>query len=171
MKPWDLMLDGVKPGRALITSRAETTEAVKIVLGKATRLVRAMQTDLSPFEFSSVAMIERIEALMLSHRNARVRLLVDQPDWLETRAARLRLLQRRYSHALEMRVASGDDPVGDEACVIADSHSIIELRPSAQARGDLWLHHEPRVQPIANGFDRRWESAAHNLAVVPLGLG
>jgi len=171
MKPSELKLDGNAPERALITSRADYEDAVRIVLGSATRLLRAMHADLSLFELSRAASVNQLERLLLGHRNARIRLLVDQPEWLESRAARLRLLQRHYSHALELRVASNDDPVGEDACVIADQHSVLNLQPGVGERGDLWMHHEPRVKAIANAFDRRWEVAAHNLAVVPLGLG
>ena len=171
MKPGELKLDGSVPERALITSQADCGDAVRIVLGSATRLLRAIHADLSLFDLSSVANVQQLERLLLGHRSARVRLLVDRSEWLESRSARLRLLQRHYSHALELRVASTDDPVGDEACVIADNHSVVNLQPSEHVRGDLWVHHEPRVKAIAATFDRRWEVAAHNLAVVPLGLG
>jgi hypothetical protein len=171
MKPSELVLDGNTPGRALVTSRAELDEALLIALSAAKRLVRALDRDLSALNLSSVAAVEKFEALLLGHRNARIRLLVDDSAWLDIGAPRLRLLQRRFSHALEMRVASSDDPVGDDTYLLADQHAALNLRPSAHAKGDLWLHNEPLVQPLASAFDRRWDAAAHNVAVVPLGLG
>jgi hypothetical protein len=171
VKPNNLIVDGKTPGRALITSRAELADAVLIALAAAQRLVRALHRDLSLFDLASVACVERIETFLLAHRNARVRLLVDDAHWLDLQAPRLRLLHRRFPHALEMRVASTDDPVGDDAYLLADHHGALNLRPSAQSRGDVWLHNEPQVQPLSSAFDRRWDAAAHNIAVVPLGLG
>lgn len=171
MKPSELLLADDAPERALITSRAETHDAVLIALRLAKRLVRCLQRDLSVFDLDAPAVTERLAELLHSHRSARVQLLVDDSAWLETSAPRLRALQRRYSHALEIRVASEDDPVGEDAILLADDHTALELKPTASARGDLWVHNKPRVQPLAAAFARRWDAGGHNLAVVPLGLG
>jgi hypothetical protein len=171
MKPADLTPDSGAPQRALITSRAETVEATLLALALARRTVRCQQRDLSPFDLAGRAAEGELRRLLLAHRQARVRLLVDDATWLETRAPRLRALQRQFSHALELRVAAADDPVGDDAVLLVDDHIALELKPSATARGDVWLHHPARVQPLAAAFDRRWESGGHNLAVAPLGLG
>lgn len=171
MKPSELQPADGAPQRALITSRAETHEAVLVALDAATRLVRCMHRDLAVFDLGSVAAEQRLHRLLLGHRTARVQLLVDDAAWLDSQAPRLRALQRRFAHALEMRVASADDPVGDDACLLADDHALLELKPTAVARGDLWLHNKPHLQPQAAAFVRRWNAAGHNLAVAPLGLG
>lgn len=170
MKPSELMLSAGTPERALITSRAETHEAVLVALQLAQRSVRCLHRDLSVFALDRPAVTERLARLLHSQRSARIQLLVDDGAWLETAAPRLRALQRRYSHALEIRVASEDDAVGDDAYLLIDDHCALELKPTATARGDLWVHNKPRVQPLAAGFERRWDAGGHNLAVVPLGL-
>jgi hypothetical protein len=171
MKPSELLLDDPAPQRVLITSRDELHDAVRIAIRVARRTVRCLHRDLSVFDLAAIDATEALSGLLLGHRNARVRLLVDDPAWLDTRAARLRLLQQRFPHALELRVASTDDPVGDDAVVLADDHAALQLAPSATARGDLWVHNKPHAQPLVAAFDRRWDAGAHNLAVVPLGLG
>lgn len=170
MTPSELKTDGT-PQRALITTRAEAQQAVLVALGSARHLVRALHHDLSPFRLSSVAAVERLHGVLLGRRDARIRLLVDDPVWLDSEAARLRLLQRRFSHAIELRVASIEDAIGDDGYLIADDHSVLSLTAGRLLRGDLWLNHKPRVQPLAAAFDRRWDAAAHNLPVSPLGLG
>jgi hypothetical protein len=170
MKPSELTPADQLPQRALITSRAETHEAVEIVLGIARRSVRCLHRDLAVFDLASVAAERSLRRLLLSHRLANVQLLVDDAAWLETRAPRLRALQRDFAHALEIRVAAADDPIGDDACLLVDDHAALELKPSAVARGDLWLYNKPHVQPLASSFTRRWNAGGHNLAVVPLGL-
>ncbi len=171
MKPADLRPADSAPQRALITSRAETHEAVLIALDVATRTIRGMHRDLTAFDLGSVAAVAKLHRLLLGHRSARVQLLVDDAAWLDSNAPRLRALQRSFPHALELRAASADDPVGDDACLLADDHALLELRPTAAARGDLWLHNKPHLQPQAASFLRRWNAAGHNLAVAPLGLG
>lgn len=166
----ELRIEDPRPQRAWVTSRHDVARAVAVVLGGARRIVRAMQRDLAPFELSTVAATDRIERFLLANRGARVRLLVDDVAWLDTAAARLRQLQRFFPHAIEMRVAAEGDPVGDDACLLADARHTLLLAPSGQGLGDLWLNHEPHAQTWAALFDRRWEAAAHNLPVAPLGL-
>ena len=171
MKPKELLLDDPAPQRVLITSRDELGDAVRLALRTAKRTVRCLHRDLSAFELATIDATEALTTLLLGHRNARVKMLVDDPVWLDTRAARLRLLQQRFPHALELRVTAPDDPAGDDACVLADDHAVLQLAPSPTARGDLWVHNKPHAQPFIAAFDRRWDAGAHNLAVIPLGLG
>lgn len=171
MKPAELSLGDPAPQRALVTSRAETHDAVLIAIRAATRMLRGLQRDLALFDLTSVESTERMAAVLLAHRSARIRLLVDDPTWLDMHAARLRALQQRFPHALELRVASIDDPVGDDASLIADDAVVLDMKPTSHARGDLWLNNKPHAQPLISAFDRRWEAAAHNLPVAPLGLG
>ena len=159
------------PQRTLITSRAETQAAVVQAIESATRRVLCIHSDLSIFDLARTEVVGLMSKFLLAHRSARVRLLVDDAVWLDTRAARLRALQLRFPLALEMRVASLDDPVGDDATLIADDATVLDMKPTAQARGDLWLNNKPHAQPLIAAFARRWEAAAHNLPVVPLGLG
>jgi hypothetical protein len=159
------------PKRTLITSRAETQAALLQAIGVATRRVLCIHFDLSIFDLSRTEVVDLLAKFLLAHRSARARLLVDDATWLDTRAARLRALQQRFPLALEMRVASLDDPVGDDAALIVDDTTVLDMKPTAQARGDLWLNNKPHAQPLVAAFDRRWEGAGHNLPVVPLGLG
>lgn len=170
MKPSELVLFDPAPQRALISSRSEAQEAVIVAIAAGQRILRCLHVDLAPFELSSIAAVGQLNRLLLSHRMAQVRLLVDDATWLEARAARLRQLQQRFPHALLMRVASTDDPVGDDAAIIADSAVALRLEPTPVAHGDLWLNNAPHAQPMIAAFDRRWDAAAHNLPVVPLGL-
>jgi len=158
------------PQRVLIASREELHEAVRIALGSGHRTVRALHRDLSVFDLSSIAATDSMRQLLLGDRGARIRMLVDDAAWLETRAARLRLLQRRFAHALELRVASDEDPVGEDACVLVDDHASLELRATRTTSGALWLHNKPHAQPLIAAFDRRWNAAGHNLPASPLGL-
>jgi hypothetical protein len=170
MNPSEVLPGDPTPQRVLISSRGELHEAVRVALVSGHRMVRALHRDLSVFDLSSIAATESLRQLLLGDRSARIRLLVDDAAWLETRAARLRLLQRRFAHALELRIASDEDPVGEDACVLVDDHAAIELRATRSTSGSLWLHHKPHAQPLIAAFDRRWNAAGHNLPASPLGL-
>lgn len=162
--------DEAQPQRTWLSGRAEIPAAVQRLIGLGQRQLRGADRDLEAFGLSSSAAVAAMERFLLDHRSARVRLLVDEAVWLDARAPRLRALQRRFPHALELRIASSDDAVGEDSFLIADDRHLLMLKRTPQGIGDLWVNNEPHAQPWASGFDRRWEAAAHNLPVAPLGL-
>src|SRR5256885_16900008 len=107
----ELPADDSLPQRVLVTSRADIIPAVLALLKRAQREVRCLHHDLGPFDLAQSGTVDAVHALLHASRYARVRLLVDVTSWLDAHAARLRLLQRQFSHAVEMRCASSDDPV------------------------------------------------------------
>ena len=158
------------PQRVLLGARDEVRAALLGVLGAAQREVRIMARDLSVFGLDQGEIVATFERLLMSNRRARVRLLADDIQWIEARAPRLKRLQRSFTHALQIRVAAHEDAVGDEACLLVDSDTSLRLEHTARARGEVWLHNETRLQPLGAIFERRWDAAAHDLAVAPLGL-
>jgi hypothetical protein len=161
---------GERPARVRLTRRDEIEGVALALVDTARRTVRCMHRDASGFGLSRAAMVERLQRFLSSHPGARLRLLVDDSAWLERDAPRLKLLQQHYTHAIEVRMANQEDPVGDDAALlIDDAHSLV-LAQTAQGIGDVWFGNAPRAQPLVASFERRWHSAAYNLAVHPLGL-
>jgi hypothetical protein len=160
----------ITPQRRLIGSRAELAAAVDEVLALKPRLLRIAAQDASVFALDQRRVVDALEALLHANRQARVQVLVDHAQWIETRAPRLKQAQRRHPHAIELRQASVDDPVGEDVHLIADAAHSIDIRAGKLVAGDLWLNNRPRAQPLASTFERRWAAAAHNLPVSPLGL-
>src|SRR5690606_1926127 len=140
----------------LLNSRADIHAALLGVLGIARREVRIMARDLAVFAPDRREVVEAFERLLLADRRARVRLLADDVTWIEARAPRLKRLQRSFSHALLLRAAAAEDAVGDEACVLVDGDISVRLEHTANALGEVWLHNETRLQPLASDFERRW---------------
>lgn len=158
------------PVKLMINSRADLDAGVALVLGAAQRALRCAAAYLSVFGLSTSAATVQLRALLHSGRMHQVRLLVDDLQWIETRAPRLKALQREFPHALLIRVADREDAVGDDAIVLADDRHTLQLRPSKVVHGEMWLNNGPYAQPLLAAFDRRWDRAAHNAAVAPLGL-
>lgn len=158
------------PVKMPLGSRAELDSAVLMVLGAARRTLRCASADLSIFGLASRAAVELMRALLLANRANTVRLLVDDPAWIEEHAARIKLLQRDFAHALQIRVADREDSVGADRVILGDDCHALQLRDAPIVHGELWLNHVAYAQPLLAAFDRRWDRAAHNLAVAPLGL-
>lgn len=161
---------GATPQRALISRRMEIAVAIDRLLHTANRDVVCMQHDLEPLGLGSIAVVERLEPLLASRRDARVRLLVDDTRWIDGQAARLRTLQRHYAHALEIRMANADDAVGEDTVVVVDGRHVLDLQIGKLVQGDLWLNHPLNARQWVEVFERRWAHAGHNLPVQPLGL-
>lgn len=159
-----------QPLRVQLATRDEVDGVCLALLDVAQRTVRCLHRNLAVFELARPATIERLHRFLRGHHAARVQLLVDDAAWLERDAARLKLLQRQFSHAIEIRVANPEDPVGDDAVLLIDDQHSLVLARAAHAIGELWFGNAPHAQPLVAAFERRWEAAAHNLAVYPLGL-
>lgn len=158
------------PQRGLIESQADLGTALLLLATRARHQLRIESADLSVFALGDPDLCAALRALLLGASGSRVLLLADDLQWIDTRAPRLRALQRQFSHALLLRHANRDDPVADSMVVIGDDVDAIRLRPGPAVNGDLWCNNAPFVQPLAAAFDRRWQHAVHNQPVVPLGL-
>jgi hypothetical protein len=158
------------PQRVLIGSRAELEAALLLLIGRARRQLRIATADLSVLSLGNLQPVTAMRAMLLAHPGNRVHLLVDDMTWLDTRAPRLRGLQRDFSHALLIRCADAQDPVGHDVVAIGDDLDALRLQPTVGVLGELWCHHGPFAQPLLAEFDRRWEHASHNQPAQPLGL-
>ncbi len=158
------------PQRVLIGSRAELEAALLLLIGRARRQLRIAAADLSALSLGNLQPVTAMREVLLAHPGNRIHLLVDDMTWLDTRAPRLRSLQRDFSHALLIRCADSQDPVGHDVVAIGDDLDALRLQPTVGVLGELWCHHSPFAQPLLTEFDRRWEHASHNQPSQPLGL-
>lgn len=158
------------PQRLLIGSRAELEAALLLVVARARRELRLAAADLSVLRPGDPRPVAAMRELLLADATNRIHLLVDDMTWLDTRAPRLRQLQRDFSHALLVRCADPQDPVGHDVVAIGDDRDALRLQPTVGILGELWCHHGPFAQPLLAEFRRRWEHASHNQPSQPLGL-
>lgn len=158
------------PQRLLIGSRAELVAALLLLIGRARRQLRFAASDLSVLALADVQPVAALREVLLSHAHSGIHLLVDDMTWLDTRAPRLRSLQRDFAHSLLIRCADPQDPVGHDMVAIGDDRDALRLQPTVGILGELWCHHAPFARPLLAEFDRRWEHASHNQPSQPLGL-
>ncbi|HUN91684.1 MAG TPA: hypothetical protein VMU33_06490 [Burkholderiaceae bacterium] len=153
-----------------VDSRANLQRAVSVLLSIGRRRLDFADRDLSRFDLTLKTHVDRLEQILLSDRLACVRILVDDTAWLDAHAARLKHLQRTFSHCLRMRQSAAEDPVGDDAFAVVDAVHGLALRPGELVAGSLWLNSPRALRPWRDSFDRRWDAASHDLAVFALGL-
>jgi len=158
------------PQRLLISSRADLEAALLLLIGRTRRQLRMAAADLSVLALGDLRPVTAMRDVLVVHPSNRIHLLVDDMVWLDTRAPRLRSLQRDFSHALLIRCADAQDPVGHDVVAIGDDLDALRLQPTAAVLGEMWCHHGSFAQPLITEFDRRWEHATHNQPSQPLGL-
>lgn len=158
------------PQRTLIGSRAELASALLALIGRARQQLRLAAANLSDFALGDAQPADVLRKLLVADRNLRIRLLVDDMSWLDSSAPRLRSLQRTFPHALLIRRAHAQDPVGRDTVAIGDARDALRLLPSVGIRGELWCENGPFARPLIAAFERRWERASHDQPSQPLGL-
>jgi len=158
------------PPQLSIGSRAELEAALLLLIGRVRLQLRIASTDMSVLALGDLRMVDAMRSVLVSHPNSRVHLLVDDMAWLDTRAPRLRSLQRSFSHSLLIRRSDRQDPVGHDVVAIGDDRDALRLQPTIGIRGELRCDSGTVARPLISEFDRRWERAAHNLPSQPLGL-
>jgi hypothetical protein len=158
------------PQRLLIGSRADLEAALLLLVSRARRQLRMAAADLAVLGPGGVRPVAAMRGLLTAHPDNRIHLLVDDMAWLDTRAPRLRSLQRDFSHALLIRCADAQDPVGQDVVAIGDDLDALRLQPTVGILGEMWCHNGPFAQPLISEFARRWEHASHNQPSQPLGL-
>lgn len=163
-------MEDLTPQRRLIGSRDELARAVRDLLPRTSRTVRCCCADGSVFGLLHSEVVDLLGRCMLRDARARVMVLIDDPSWIDSSAARFKALQRRFAHALRVRAANPDDPVGEVIQLLVDDDHFIELEPARITTGELWLNNPLQMQQRVRDFDRRWEMASHDLPVEPLGL-
>jgi len=156
--------------RRTIASRAELAQALLELAGRARRAVRCCSYDAAVFALDAAPLVAALDRLARDSRGARVQVLVEDPLWIETRAPRFKAMRRRLCHAVQVRAASDQDPLGDTVLWLVDDRHGLLLEPGPIVAGELWFDHQQFVRPMLAEFDRRWAAAAHDLPVVPLGL-
>lgn len=158
------------PQRGTVTGLTAIAAQVPVLLAAGRQRLRCADRDLSLFALSSRATVEALKTFLLARPTARVQCLVDDPAWLERRAARLRELQRLLPHALELRIAATDDPVGGDRFVAIDTGWLLDACKADTTAAAVLTDGATRVRAALASFERRWHAAGHNLPSSQLGL-
>ena len=156
--------------REPVGSRAQLAAALLALIGRARHELRFAAADLSILALDQPPLVEALRRMLLARPRNTVRLLVDDMRWLDSGAPRLRALQRTFPHALLLRCAGVQDPVGPEVVALGDDGDALRLLPTAALRGELRCGDPAFARPLRADFDRRWEHASHDQPVKPLGL-
>jgi hypothetical protein len=153
----------------LFRSRGEFTEAVLAALAATRRELVLVDHDFSDWPLDTPAGAEGLAAFLLGERDARLRLMVVEPDWLERRAARFMALRRRFAGAVDCRRAPAS-LTAIEGLLVGDRCHAVRRAHRDFFRGRLSLGDPIAVEPLAARADALWDESTPCLPAHTLGL-
>jgi hypothetical protein len=156
-------------GSILFRSRGEFNEAVLAAIAASRRELTLADRDFSDWPLDSAEGNATLETFLHGDPQARVRVLVADPDWLERRAARLHASRRRFPGSIACRLIPPSLYVG-EGVVLGDRRHLLRRAHHDFFRGRLSLGRPLEVEPAAARWDALWDESTPILAATTLGL-
>lgn len=153
----------------LFRSRGEFTEAVLAAIAATTRELVLVDHDFSDWPLDTPGGADALAAFLAGDRDARLRVIVVDPDWLERRAARFMALRRRHAGAVDCRRVP-PSLSGIEGLVVGDRRHAMRRAHRDFFRGRLSLADPTAVEPLAARCDALWDESTPCLAAQTLGL-
>jgi hypothetical protein len=153
----------------LFRSRGEFTEAVLTALASTRRELVLVDHDFSDWPLDTVAGAQALADFLGADREARLRLMVVEPDWLERRAPRFMQLRRRFAGAVDCRQVP-PSLRGIEGLAVGDRRHAMRRAHRDFFRGRLSLSDPATVEPLAARCDALWEESTPCLPAQTLGL-
>jgi hypothetical protein len=159
-----------EPISTLFGSEAEFRAALDTAIASAVREIQVFDNDLTRMMLDEKRRAEAIENFLAGATTRRLRIVLHQPAHVETNAARLRSLIRRFSNSIEVRESAAHFKHIADCFLIADGeHAAIRFHRD-HARGKLLQHAPEQVRPWSQRFDELWMSAVPCMSPTKLGL-
>jgi hypothetical protein len=157
------------PESRLFTFRSEFHLSVLELLARARRTLAFADHDFSDWPLESPQAIAELGRL-LREPDARLRLVVHSPEWLERNAARFGQLRRRFADRIECRQAPPRLATG-EGLLVGDRIHLLRRAHYQAYRGRLLLAMPESVEPWLRKYEQLWQESAPCLTGTTTGLG
>lgn len=152
----------------LFRSRGEFNEAVLAALSATRRELLLRDQDFSTWPLDTPLGAE-VLTVFLAGPQARLRLLVADPEWLERRTARFAPMRRRFAAAVECRQVPAS-LASDEGLLVGDRVHAVKRAHHDFFRGRLVLGDPETAEPLAARYDALWDESTPCLTAHTLGL-
>jgi hypothetical protein len=148
--------------------RSEFQQAVLEVLSRSRHALALADHDFSDWPLETPVAVAELSRL-LKAPDARLRLVVHSPVWLERHAARFALLRRNCGGRIECRQAPATLPPG-EALMVGDRIHLLRRAHYQAFRGRLLLAMPEAVEPWLRKYEQLWQESVPCLTGTPTGL-
>lgn len=159
-----------EPSYRVITSNAESLQAIDEVIAAAERTIRIFDITLSHRGFNSPGRSDKLREFLVRGRAHRLLIALHDTDGLERECPRLLVLLRQFPMSIEIHRTIGQAQQARDPFVVADDHSVWHQQHFEQPRAVVALHSPSDATPIAQRFDEIWDLSEPAVSATTLGL-
>lgn len=164
------LLDKDEPPYKVLTSQAESMQAIDDVIGAAQKVLRIFDYTLANRGFNSPARVEKLRQLILAGRAHRIQIALHEPELLQRECPRLILLLRQFPTSIEIHRTLQQAREAADPFITADDHSVWHQLHFSQPRAVVALHSPANALPIVQRFEEIWELSEPAVSATTTGL-
>jgi hypothetical protein len=147
----------MSPAYTLLAGEADFRQACDTVLGLAKREILIFDRDLTTLRFEEKVRIEALTNFLQADDSRRIRVVVHNPEPLESDAPRLMQLILRFSHVIDVRQSPDNLRRLADTHVLADDNHGVRRFHVDQPRSALILDDRTYIHPWRQRFEELWE--------------
>lgn len=159
METFDDLVLGEPAEPIALTTRQEHREASAVLARQAQRNVEIVSRHLDPAIYDQGAFLEAIKRLVMGHRRARARIIVQDIGPVITHGHRLASLAMRLSSFLQIRVPAPQFKDFNQAFLVVDGTGFIHRELADRYEGTAHFNNRGGARDLLRTFDEMWEVA------------
>ncbi|MEM6639890.1 MAG: hypothetical protein AAF610_08300 [Pseudomonadota bacterium] len=148
------------PTRFEFDTREDARQATMEVARTARRAISIFSDDLEPWLYGTPEFAELAKNLILTHKFARVRVLIKSPVRCVCEGHRLIELARRFSTFMEIRVVEFRDQKRPDAFLVSDQRGMMHRALATRYDGTADLRDAAGSLRLLEFFDTAWNRAS-----------
>lgn len=158
------------PHHERIEGMKDYVAAIDRVLAFAQRSVRIFDRDLEHQGYNAPERVELLRGFLLAHRGNRLQIVVHDVAYLEGRCPRIALLQKHFSHAVQIHQTLEHARHAADPLLLADDAHYLHRFHMDGSRALLALADPQGAEPLLHRFNEIWEASRPALSATTLGL-
>jgi len=158
------------PTHERLDSLAAQAAAIDRLVALARQSIRVFDGDLGETGWNTVARCDALARFLRASRHARLEIIVHDTRWIEASAARLRDLQRVYSHAVTIYRTGPEAKGAADPMVIVDARHTLHRFHLDHPRALLAIDAPLDAGPLITRFEEIWATGLPGITATTLGL-
>ena len=141
-----------------------------LILGLAQQSIAIFDIDLSDAAWNSRERNESLQRFLHTSRGNRVRVVLNDCDYVDRYHARLMLLLRQFSDRMEVRLNSAEGRHWSDPFVLVDKQHYLHRFHYEHARSEFAIAQPEPANELSLRFEILWQSSEPGLSPTVLGL-
>jgi hypothetical protein len=158
------------PQRVRVDTVAAINDATDRLLNLAQQSIAIFDVDLRDEAWNARLRCESLERFLLASRGNRMRVVLNDCDYVDRHHARLMQLLRQFSERLEFRLNATEWRHLFDPFVLVDRHHYLHRFHYEHARAEFAIAQPEPAQELALRFEALWQASEPGLSATVLGL-